>query len=478
LNEHRDTEGVGQFRRSRAGRATPTVNRRPLWIVAFLLIALAPPSLAATGDVSAEAATSMDALFGDNSKKDAEAGVKFNGFAQMELAYTIAAPAHWSRMLTRAEVDATGAFSPEVRWKLSGRVDYDAVYDLTRFYSPAVAHDARLNFLARENYVDISANDWDFRLGRQQIVWGEMVALFAADVVSAKDLREFILPDFNLIRIPQWATRAEYFKNDFHAEFIWVPVATYDEIGVPGSEFYPGLPPPPPGFAKVIRDERFPDRSFGHTNYGVRLSLLRAGWDLAGYYYGSMDQSPTFYRTVVTRPQPAFIYEPRHERIDQAGFTLSKDFGVALFKAETVYTSGRRYSVDDLSDVDGVVRQNTLDWVTGIEFGLPVLTDTRLNLQAVQRIYFNRDPHLIAKEYETGYSAYATTQLGRGFEGTLLWASSLDRRDWMLRLGVARNFEKNWRLAVGLDLFDGVPLGLFGQYGNRDRVYAQVTYSF
>src|SRR5205085_821477 len=117
------------------------------------------------------------------------------------------------------QVDATGAFSPNVNWKLSGRVDYDAVYDLTNFYLPSVANNARVNFFARENYVDISANAWDFRLGRQQIVWGEMIGLFAADVVSAKDLREFILPDFSIVRIPQWAARAEYFKDNFHAEF-------------------------------------------------------------------------------------------------------------------------------------------------------------------------------------------------------------------------------------------------------------------
>ena len=70
----------------------------------------------------------------------------------------------------------------------------------------------------RETYLDVSAGDWDFRLGRQQIVWGEMVGLFFADVVSAKDLREFVLPDFDYLRIPQWSVRTEYFKGDFHGE--------------------------------------------------------------------------------------------------------------------------------------------------------------------------------------------------------------------------------------------------------------------
>jgi hypothetical protein len=66
-----------------------------------------------------------------------------------------------------------------------------------------------------------------------------MVGLFFADVVSARDMREFILPEFDQMRIPQWAARAEYFADDYHAELLWIPVASYDNIGKPGAEFYP-----------------------------------------------------------------------------------------------------------------------------------------------------------------------------------------------------------------------------------------------
>jgi hypothetical protein len=60
----------------------------------------------------------------------------------------------------------------------------------------------------------------------------------------------------------------------------------------------------------------------------------------------------------------------------------------------------------------------------------------------------------------------------------VLWISSLNRRDWMLRPRVMWNFEKNWRLAAGIDVFNGPPLGFFGQYSNRDRAYTEVRYSF
>lgn len=495
-----DAQNPDGLQRS-AGLGVVTVR---LWAFAtgLLLLTVAPTSLAAS-DAGSGPPTSRESLFDDTdaagsppksreslfddtdaaTDKGGGSGTKLSGFAEVELAYTTPSPAHWSRLLTRLQLDATGAFSPDVNWKLSGRVDYDAVYNLTNFYLPSVADNARLNFFARENYLDIGANDWDFRLGRQHIVWGEMVGLFAADVVSAKDLREFILPDFAIVRIPQWATRAEYSKNDFHAELVWIPIATYNKIGVPGAQFYSYPPAPPPGFAEVIQDEQFPSNSLSHTNYGVRLSLLRNGWDVAGYYYGSMDQSPTFFRTIVNDPQPTFVYQPRHDRINQGGFTLAKDFGFGVLKAETVYTQGRKYNVNTLSTPDGLVSQNTVDWVVGFDFSLPALPDTRLNVQGIQRIYLNYDSGIgedvygYAK-YENGYSVYTSTQFGQGWEATMQWAASLNRNDWMLRLSLARTFEKNWRAQVGVDLFDGSPQSLFGQYSNSKRVYGQLFYSF
>ncbi len=63
-----------------------------------------------------------------------------------------------------------------------------------------------------------------------------------------------------------------------------------------------------------------------------------------------------------------------------------------------IYTGGRRYNVTDATDADGVVKQNTLDWVVGLDFNPGV--DTRLNTQFFQRIYFNHNPNIIPEHLE------------------------------------------------------------------------------
>src|SRR5574343_1050586 len=241
-----------------------------------------------------------DALFGDDLPKASQTrdnGPGVRGFIQFEAARTTANPEHWSKLRTRAELGRSGKLSDSHKWKLGARFDYDFVYGINDHYPADVERNQRHNIELRENYLDYSTGNWDLRLGKQHVVWGEMVGLFFADVVSARALREFILPEFDQMRITQWAARAEYFVDDFHAELLWIPVASYDKIGKPGAEFYPYQPTF--GLTNVVyRGEKRPERDADNMNYGLRLSTLKNGWDMSSIYYCSTDISTTFLRTL------------------------------------------------------------------------------------------------------------------------------------------------------------------------------------
>jgi hypothetical protein len=409
-------------------------------------------------------------------KPESPSNLRPTGFYQNNLAYTYANPQHWSRFNNMLDVATQGRTEGGMAWKLGGRINYDPIYDLTDFYPQAVRKDQRFEAMIREAYTDFSTGNWDFRLGRQHIIWGEMVGLFFADVVSAKDLRQFVLQDFDIIRIPQWAARVEYFKGDFHVEGVWIPYMSYDNIGKPGAEFYPFNPPPIPGVQTIIASEIQPT-GLGDMAYGTRLSFLKSGWDISGFYYTANDPAAAFSRQTTLLPTPVITYQPIHERIHQIGATLSKDLGPMVIKTEAIYTKDKQFSTTNAADADGLVKQNIFDYVVGLEWSFP--QETRFNMQIFQRLFPNHDPGIVPNKTESGISLLLSSQaLHPKLEPKVLLVKSLNHNDWFAQLRLTYKLDGNWRLATGADIFSGLNTGLFGQFNNKDRVYTEARYSF
>jgi hypothetical protein len=400
-------------------------------------------------------------------------GVRLSGFVNEEIAYTYADPSHWSRGVTRLQLSADGKVGG-AKWKIGGRADYDPVIANSGFYLDAVKKDQRTDFFWRETYLDFSAGEWEFRLGAQNIVWGEVVGLFFADVVSARDLREYLLPSFDIIRQPQWAARGEYFFGDSKLELVWIPVPTFDNIGKPGSDFYPApLPSPTPqAVADQFADPTKPDRNLSNSNYGVRFGSLVGGWDLAAFYYRAFATSPTFYRN------PDGTFQPQYDRIWQIGGTMSKDLGSVVMRAEAVYANGSYFASTDPTAPRGVVQRNTLDWIVSGEMPFESV-DGRVNVQVFQRLYFNGSADAVALDTGSfGASLLVSAKITSSIEPSLQWIQGFGGAGAMIRPRVNWYAARNLVVGIGADIFNGDIDGLFGRYNNRDRGYLEVRYDF
>ncbi len=389
------------------------------------------------------------------------ADLRFGGYAELAAAYTIADPQRWSRLRARIEVETTGRFDWGGRFKLAGRADGDAAYAVEDdFYPSAVRDNQRDEFMIRETYLDISTDNWEYRLGRQHVVWGEMVGLFLADVVSARDRREFFLQEFETMRIPQWAVRAEHFAGNAHLELLWVPYPSYDQIGKPGADFYPF--PLPAG--TPVR-EVTPSRSdLSNHGVGARFSYLAGGWDLSGFFYRSRDVAPTLYRTPDT-------FELRHDRLHQTGLTFSKDFFSFVFKGEAVYTSGRSFLSADPAARFGVAASDAVDYVVGVMIPRGLW---RFDAQFYGRHVFDHDPGMGFDADELGLTLLLNRKVGDRLEAEVLYLAGLNRRDWSLQPSLTWAITQSWRLQLGADLFGGREIGLFGQYDDSDRVFVEI----
>ncbi len=390
----------------------------------------------------------------------AASGHRWSGYLETSAAYTYAEPEHWSKLRARLELAVSGQLSEGVRYKLAGRLDGDGAYALEDdFYPSAVRDDQRFEAQIREFYLDFGSGAWAHRVGRQHLVWGEMVGLFLADVVSARDLREFYLQDFEAMRIPQWAWNTQYFAGDHTLELVYVPLPSVDKIGEPGADFYPYAL----ASGTAVSDDR-PDRDLSTYNWGVRGSTLLHGWSLSAYYYDSVSVAPT----LVLEDDGLTL---QYDAIEQFGGTFSKDFGSFVFKGEAVYTPDRRFQSADPADPAAILPSDVLDWVVGATVPLG---DWRWDLQLYGRHTDDHDPRMGFDDDELGVTVLVNYALGSRMEFELLALAGLNREDYLLRPKFAWRFRRDWRLQLGADVFGGDAIGLFGPYDNRDRVYLEV----
>ena len=440
--------------------------------------------LAGVGVAFAAAGVFMAASAPAHAQQDGAAGgsglsaspARWSGWVQFDTAYDWDDPSHYANARARGELAGRGDWGNGVKWKLSARAYYDAAYDVSGFFPPAVREDQRAEIWLHETYVDFGRGDWEFRLGKQNIVWGEVVGLFVADVVSAKDLRGFILPEFDQIRIPQWAARAEWFGADSHLELIWLPAPAVNRIGKPGAEFY-SYPPMYPGYGYDIQGEDGPARNASNMGYGLRFSTLAAGWDMAGFVYRAPDTQPSFYRSVAPGTPDTVVYSPRFDNVvTRVGSTLTKDFDGIVAKAEIVYTQGRNFSLTELDASNGVVGLNTIDWVVGMD-ATPA-AGWRVNAQFFQRAFLDYDARIGQDRHENGVSLLVAPTISPTVDAEFLGIAGLNRSDWLMRAMMIWKAGARSRVRGGVDVFGGDPYGLFGQYGNRDRVWAEYRYSF
>jgi len=406
---------------------------------------------------------------------------RYSGELRQETALRFSAPAGFSKIRQFAKLELRFKFNEHLTLKLGGRGWYDAAYDIGDHYPQDVRDQMRTNLELRDAYLDINTEKVSIRLGHQQIVWGEALGQFFADVVTPKDLREFFLPPFEDVRSPIWALDLQYhFAPGATLEIVVSPDQRVDNLALPGADFSFFIPPPPPGFEQVLLTDEKPQTDFKHWNAGLRISYLVKGWDLAWLYYTSLAHEPTLFKVVAGAPGtnlPVIVLDPQHRRLQHFGVTFSKGVKSHILRGEFVYTAGRYFNAKTISLNEGVVRKNQLRYVLGFDASLGGKVD--MNAEFQQQAIFGSTFDLADPVVQTWiFLRFATGFFNEKLEPELIYVVGVQDGDMEISPRLHYHVTPAVTLTWGADIFTGPLDTLYGEFRNSDRVFMNTSWKF
>ena len=322
----------------------------------------------------------------------------------------------------------------------------------------------------REAYMDIYFNAVDLRIGKQQIIWGKADGVFITDIVSPKDLSEFLLRDFDEIRMGVTSLKANYYLGDNTFEFVWAPNFTSTQMPDENSIWFPQLDfPTAPVFDYSQKEV---DAKLKNSEVFAKFSAITSAIDfeiMGGYMW---DDDPTMH---IAKKPAGLTVTPRHHRLGLAGGSFSSTLSGFVLRGEGAYYNGKYFNSEDPTIADATVEKNYLHYLVGVDY---TLWDIRLSSQFIQQTILDYKEFINNDEYENTMTVLASKDfLRETLRFELFSYIGLNNSDALIRPKVIYDLADGFELLLGANIFVG-SAGNFGQYDNNDMIYTKIKYSF
>ena len=335
----------------------------------------------------------------------------------------------------------------------------------------------------REAYLDVYFDNMDLRLGKQQIVWGKADGVFITDIVSPKDLDEFLLRDFDEIRTGITSLKADYYLGDNTIELVWIP--TFTPTILPNeASIWSRTPIFPLPVTIDASQKEIPGRlenSEGFIKYSGMSSLL--DFELM---VGSMwEDDPTMHISPIMEagnPMPTgLLLTPRHHQLTLAGGSFSSELGGFIFRGEGAYYLGKQFTANNNTGLPvELLDKDYVHYLIGTDFSIRT---TRLSVQFIQRAILGYEDAILEDELDNTMTFLANKTFFKETLTLQLFSYvGLNNKDAFIRPSLTYDLADGFEILAGANIFvkneNSKDPGLFGYYDDNDMVYVKVKYSF
>jgi hypothetical protein len=446
------------------------------------------------------------------------------GFIRMDTSFNVHGDDHsvgvgrikkdWRAQKIEWLAELEGSFRLTNNWELVAVVDflYDSAYDWQHshgLYADTVDRTSHYYYrgeqILREFYLKGFWGNFDFYLGKQQVVWGKMEGR-VLDIVNPMDTREYPpaewQADYEYRRIPLWMANITYNWTDCSLQLLWIPDFEEGYGPTPGAAYFPPFIYIP-SVAKFTNSDK-PSTSFKDHEWAIRFNMQKRNWEFSLLYFYTWSDSPTnfkrrFMLTSLKRGLINLELEPKHTRLHQFGAMAETSF-YALGKHwvvsnELVYTLNKYYSVDDEPMLpwklrDGVKKSDEIffgsRWMTSFLGG-----ELNVIFQPLAKYIVGFNHHHSSPGTNQKLLYGALTVLSKSYEFT---GDRLNTTFYMLGFlnahpssedeGMRHLLEVRWKVSdyiktiLYYEWFNGDYDGIYGGYTKYDNVGLYIKYEF
>ena len=339
-----------------------------------------------------------------------------------------------------------------------------------------------LDLRLRELYLDLYFDNFDIRIGKQQVVWGKADGVFITDIVSPLNLSEFLLPDFDEIRTGINAVKFDYYIGDHTLELIWAANFTPTEMPAEGSiwSVQPDFPITPT--FDWSNSEIKP--SFENSEIFAKYTALTSAIDfeiMGGYTW---DDNPTMHihKEFQMNPQTqqpmltGLNVLPEHHRIFLGGGSFSTEIKGIVLRGEAAYYNGKHFQTEDPKATDALIEKDYLHYLVGLDFNIG---SVKLSTQFIQQYILDYDNFIMQEEAENTMTFLARYDMMRETLHLELFSYiGLTGEDALIRPKITYDFDDSFSVLLGSNIFVGEETGRFGKYKDNSMIYMKLKYSF
>ncbi len=326
-----------------------------------------------------------------------------------------------------------------------------------------------------EVFVDYSAENWDLRLGKQTIIWGKADGIAITDIVSPKDYTEFLIRDFDDIRIPVTALKWKYISDNFDIEIIYLPLI--EKSILPPDDCPWSVKAETSKFINIeYENEELPRSTFENGEIAVKYNRYGRGIDYSISIFRTWDDLPVFHREVSFSGSMINInVTPRFHRLTVAGGDIAWAKREFVVRGEATFCSGKHFEPENpLSEK--IYENNSLNMLAGVDYTPG--NNWMFTAQLADMYILNYEDEIMNDEHsKTGTLSISKKLLHETLEPSLMCYFGLNDGDGFMRFSVDYAVTDDFHMIAGIDIFYGDE-GRMGMYDDNDGIFLKVKYSF